>query len=152
MNILFNQAIEKYHSRCKKLTKKKLYNKLMGAKSRWAKQNDCNLEEMEVFIVAGLGYCPYCLGELDVKNMSLDHKTPIDRGGDKHIDNLIICCLRCNRCKGVLTENEYRKLLQFISTFKEDVVRNYILRKLSSKDMWGGKIARNAKKRGGLTK
>ena len=144
MNQLFEQVIEKHHARCQKRTKKKLYTKLMSAKSRWAKQNDCSPEEMEIFISAGLGYCPYCLGELDVKNMSLDHRTPIGRDGDKSLDNLIICCSRCNIRKGTLTEEEYRKLLDFISTF-EKVARKYLLRKLSSRD-WGlGKVQGGAK-------
>ena len=136
MNQLFDKVIETYHSRCQKATKKKLYNKLMSAKSRWAKQNDCSLEEMELFISTSLGYCPYCLGELDVRNMGLDHRTPIDRGGDKSMDNLIICCKKCNTRKGTLTEDEYRKVLAFIGTFKEEVVRKYLLRKLASRD-WG---------------
>ena len=33
------------------------------------------------------------------------------RGGDNHISNIVPACGRCNRAKGVLTDDEYFKLL-----------------------------------------
>ncbi len=134
MNDNFQNIIEKYHGKCIKTTKKKLYNKLVSARRVWAKNSNCTPEEIESLITGSLGNkCIYCNEGLDVKNMSLDHDTPTARGGDSSLNNLKIVCKRCNRRKGILTRSEYKILLEFIFRMKEEA-RKYILKKLSSRD------------------
>lgn len=55
--------------------------------------------------------CYYCYKELDQKEASIEHKTPISRGGSKTIDNIAISCFDCNRLKHTKTESEFREFL-----------------------------------------
>ncbi|MDA3815263.1 MAG: HNH endonuclease [Patescibacteria group bacterium] len=137
MNKNFKDIIEHLHIRCWAKTKKKLYNKLVRSRTTWAKQNNCNPEDIENFIMSSLGKkCIYCNEVLDVKNMSLDHDTPLGRDGELSLTNLKIICKRCNCRKGIMRRLEYKALLEFILTLPEEA-RKYVLRKLSSRDMWG---------------
>lgn len=52
--------------------------------------------------------CYYCGKSLD-GNYEIDHKTPLSRGGKSVINNLAMSCRSCNRKKGTLTEEEYRR-------------------------------------------
>ena len=58
--------------------------------------------------------CEYCRLPLSFA-VSLDHRTPIGRGGRHAIDNLAVCCSRCNAMKGVLTEAEFREVLTLLA-------------------------------------
>ena len=49
------------------------------------------------------------------------------------IDNLQMICRRCNTRKGPLTDKHFKKLLKFLGRQSKDL-RNYVLRKLSSRD------------------
>lgn len=51
--------------------------------------------------------CYYCGKPLTDKEKSVDHKTPISRGGTNALDNLVISCMFCNRQKKDKTEEEY---------------------------------------------
>lgn len=60
--------------------------------------------------------CAYCRMPLSFA-VSLDHRQPLARGGKHALDNLAVCCERCNRLKGMLTEAEYRELLMLLASF-----------------------------------
>lgn len=65
-------------------------------------------------LLADTPLCDYC--RLPVAwNASLDHRQPIARGGRHSLDNLAVCCERCNRMKGMLTESEFRELLMLLA-------------------------------------
>jgi 5-methylcytosine-specific restriction endonuclease McrA len=50
--------------------------------------------------------CQYCKCGLNSENCTIDHVLPRSRGG-KHIwENVVSCCLRCNRKKGDRTPQE----------------------------------------------
>ena len=60
-------------------------------------------------LVAGHGgACGYC-GRLVV--LEPEHRTPLSRGGDNTIANIIPSCRRCNARKATRTEAEFRALL-----------------------------------------
>ena len=67
--------------------------------------------------------------------MVCDHMVSLSNGGDSTIDNLEMICKRCNTRKGPLDTSEYESIVLWLST-KEESVRNYINRKLSSKDVF----------------
>lgn len=46
--------------------------------------------------------------EVDPLLATIDHKIPRCRGGRKTLDNLVLCCNRCNKLKGHMTEEEFR--------------------------------------------
>jgi len=55
--------------------------------------------------------CEYCSGDLDFGNDSIDHKTPLIRGGTNEFENLFVSCRLCNSRKNRKTEEEYRSSL-----------------------------------------
>jgi len=54
------------------------------------------------------GRCAYC-GERGL--LQVDHRTPLARGGANTIDNILPACGRCNLKKWLMTEAEFRALL-----------------------------------------
>lgn len=57
------------------------------------------------------GFCYYC-GELLYasfdRDVHIDHKIPLSRGGTSNIENIVLTCSYCNLCKGSKTEEEFR--------------------------------------------
>ncbi len=134
----FELVINTLHKPCRDKTKTKLYKRLMSARLRWAKENGCSPERIEELIIEYIGDpCFFCNEILKADNISLDHKIPKHRGGSESLENLTIICDRCNRRKGVLTSSEYAKILVLLQSF-EPVAKKYVLRKLGTKDRYGG--------------
>ena len=50
--------------------------------------------------------CFYCGGTED---LTIDHKTPLSRGGSNELTNLVPACRSCNRNKGTKTAEEWIK-------------------------------------------
>ena len=79
-------------------------------------------------IVRGV-VCTYCEASVDGITFSLDHRQPISRGGSHDIENLAICCKRCNMAKGSMSYDEYCSLLYLLRTFcdgGESVLRRLV--------------------------
>ena len=54
------------------------------------------------------GRCWYCGGRPPRGQRSLDHLLPLKRGGGNVTENIVPCCVACNRHKDRLTVEEYR--------------------------------------------
>ena len=52
------------------------------------------------------GICHYCGGHFRPEELSMDHIVPVARGGRSTRGNLVVCCKKCNREKGMLTPAE----------------------------------------------
>ena len=70
------------------------------------------MEELREQIRAALDdrTCAYLgvFGEkLTANNFSVDHATPISRGGSHKLDNLIVCSSGGNLAKGIMTQEEF---------------------------------------------
>lgn len=52
--------------------------------------------------------CVYCGS---TEQVQMDHKIPVSRGGGHTKANIAPACKRCNRCKGALTDAEFREFL-----------------------------------------
>jgi len=50
--------------------------------------------------------CQYCGHRFSPAQLTFDHVTPVARGGHKGWDNIVTCCIACNRKKGDLTPEE----------------------------------------------
>ena len=50
--------------------------------------------------------CQYCARRLAPSQLSFDHVVPVARGGHKGWDNIVTCCIPCNRRKGDHTPEE----------------------------------------------
>lgn len=72
-------------------------------------------------------WCVYCHVPIRPGTASIDHITPVSRGGKNITANLALCCKRCNRAKGSLPGDIYVNLLSHISTYgtlyKEDILK-----------------------------
>lgn len=65
--------------------------------------------------------CYYCNFDfkfaIEIKQTpSIDHLTPRKRGGDNHIDNLVLSCKSCNSKKGKMCEEDYYTYLEIKSS------------------------------------
>lgn len=72
----------------------------------------------ELLAVVILDYpkCPYCGVETDPMHGQFDHKVPFDKGGPNTRDNLVFCCLTCNRAKFTKSVDEHQEFLNFTVT------------------------------------
>jgi 5-methylcytosine-specific restriction protein A len=52
------------------------------------------------------GICHYCQNSFDQKDLTMDHKTPISRGGTSTKGNLVVACKACNSEKKYYTPAE----------------------------------------------
>ncbi len=50
--------------------------------------------------------CQYCGGRFSPSHLTFDHVVPVARGGPKGWDNIVTCCIPCNRRKGDRTPEE----------------------------------------------
>lgn len=57
--------------------------------------------------------CQYCHEEHKTQDLTFDHVIPVSRGGPRSWENIVTCCLSCNRRKANRTPEEAgMKLLQ----------------------------------------
>lgn len=61
--------------------------------------------------------CIYCGINLKCDEVVFDHKIPLSRNGQHHIDNICVCCKDCNNLKGNKTD------LEFVDFLKEYIYR-----------------------------
>jgi hypothetical protein len=80
----------------------------------------------------GSGTCHYCGCEFVMGNPlfhpTLDHKTPLSKGGTNKIDNFVVCCMRCNRLKRVLDYDAFifilSKMDDYMRYADSEILRN----------------------------
>ena len=72
--------------------------------------------------------CEYCGCKLTRKNLNVDHKMPVSRGGSFDGDNLAYVCDKCNKAKAELSYDEFKALLTLIKTWNDG--GKYILKQL----------------------
>lgn len=53
------------------------------------------------------GACAYCLEPIKLQDATLDHMTPLSRGGADQASNLCVACIPCNNRKGNMTAHEF---------------------------------------------
>jgi len=55
------------------------------------------------------GKCMYCGRRRTKRELHIDHKNPVARGGSNSLSNLQLLCSECNTRKGKLTDGEFRR-------------------------------------------
>lgn len=55
-----------------------------------------------------------------LEDVELDHKVPINRGGTFSLDNVGITSKHLNSAKGIMTDEEFKSLLQCIHTWEDE--------------------------------
>lgn len=53
------------------------------------------------------GFCYYCKKQFPAKELTMDHKIPISRGGKTTKSNVVPCCKECNNKKKYLLPVEW---------------------------------------------
>jgi 5-methylcytosine-specific restriction endonuclease McrA len=87
------------------------------------------LEELRAYVLPHLGApCCFCGQTLTAANFSLDHGVPLSRHGEWTLSHLVVCCLRCNQVKGIMTGYEFRLLLDLIATWESAVKLDLLAR------------------------
>ncbi len=69
-------------------------------KSRWWQQKTSS------------GKCYYCSGKFAFKELTMDHRVPLSRGGLSTKDNLVPCCKACNSRKKSMLPLEWEEYLR----------------------------------------
>lgn len=134
----YNKIWELVKETCKgspKEYKEKYYSSMLTSLRRWVKENNLDKKELIDMIVENVGKkCRYCGVKMSVKKgnkkISLDHSTPKARGGQTTKENINFICSRCNKRKNILTDEEYKQLLDFLDTFDKKA-RDYVLKQLT---------------------
>lgn len=70
--------------------------------------------------------CPYC--DQYTNDWSLDHATPVCRGGSWELSNYRMCCAMCNICKGPLKVDEWLDLLATLRLWPAEPAQNTLAR------------------------
>lgn len=70
-------------------------------------------ENYRILLEAFGTWCPYC--ETDGHKLTTDHITPISKGGDNSIENLLPCCLSCNISKNATPIHIWKPELSHLS-------------------------------------
>ena len=58
------------------------------------------------------GKCHYCGVQLEPRNITIDHKTPLSRDGGHTLGNVCFTCRDCNMLKSTRTETEFNEFVQ----------------------------------------
>ncbi len=58
------------------------------------------------------GECYYCGRKFEQKDLTMDHKIPLSRGGRSSKDNLVPACKECNNAKKNLLPAEWTEYLE----------------------------------------
>jgi hypothetical protein len=77
-----------------------------------------------------------CGQKLTVKNMAIDHKVPIARGGGWGLDNQQVLCKPCNFRKGQLLPDEFNALNTWVVTNLSPDSREDLWRRLTLGGKW----------------
>lgn len=54
------------------------------------------------------GHCAYCGCLIELRQMQIDHVTPLRKGGTNDFDNLLPACRSCNHYKDTFTVEQFR--------------------------------------------
>lgn len=63
--------------------------------------------------------CYYSREPIKILDITIDHKVPLNRGGDNSFSNLVVASHHMNTAKGTMTDKEFIALLNLISTWED---------------------------------
>jgi 5-methylcytosine-specific restriction endonuclease McrA len=81
-----------------------MLNRITRQKTR-ARKNGCvaslTAAQWAKKLYMSRGYCYYCRKHIGYKELAMEHKIPVTKGGGTTIENVVPACSVCNRSKGV---------------------------------------------------
>jgi 5-methylcytosine-specific restriction endonuclease McrA len=72
--------------------------------------------------------CEYTGARVPLKDIELDHKEPVSRGGSFKIHNLAVTSKRTNQQKGGLNAMEFARLIDLLDEFEPDSKKDVLAR------------------------
>lgn len=84
------------HAKYRKTEKGKLTHRLVSGRRRARMDGTITAEQWERVVAAWRGRCAYCRSK---GSLTIDHVTPVSRGGKHVISNVVPACKRCNDTK-----------------------------------------------------
>jgi len=72
--------------------------------------------------------CYYSNQQIDLFKCHVDHKQPLNRGGNSELSNLCLTDPKYNSAKGAMTEKEFKQLLELINSWEDS--GKYLLMRL----------------------
>jgi 5-methylcytosine-specific restriction endonuclease McrA len=78
-------------------------------RQRMEMQSDGTVTLTFIRKIYSLKRCYYCDSKVYPLDRTVDHMTPICRGGKHSMDNIVMACYKCNAKKGTLTAEEYMR-------------------------------------------
>jgi hypothetical protein len=126
---------------------RRLCQRIYAAQRRRARTDGVTLNydaDDLVFLAEHAKWCHYCRLPFALDQLRFDHDKPIARGGRHAVDNLVVCCERCNLLKGLLTGFEFAFLLTFLSGLHPAARQDLERRLLSGSRVYAG--SRKARK------
>ena len=85
----------------------------MNAKARRLGARGSVSAETLALVILDYPKCPYCGVEIDSMHGQFDHMVPFDKGGSNTRENLVFCCLTCNRRKFTKSVSQHEEFLNF---------------------------------------
>jgi HNH endonuclease. len=73
-----------------------------------------NFSVDEILVLMNNDICPYCNKQIEPLLFSIDHRLPKNRGGSNELSNLQLIDIKCNKVKGDLTDEEFKRLMAFL--------------------------------------
>lgn len=85
--------------------------KATNKKQKFMRRSLTPISQETILKIEKENHCYYC-GEEIVGKKTIDHKTPVTRGGTNEESNLCVACVHCNTQKNNKTEHEYKEWLK----------------------------------------
>ena len=93
--------------------------------------------------------CFYCGKKMSRLNKTVDHIIPIKKSGSNNIDNVVICCRKCNNIKGGYTLYELIEQMKKRYRFADEKTRVKIISEISKWERSREKLAKMKEKKNG---
>lgn len=93
------EAIKRYNRAWKAQNQAKIINARVRARYPFI-QDEITNDQLDSLLEQHNQQCHYCGVSLSKSNRSFDHKIPLSRSGSHTIENIVPCCMDCNRRKG----------------------------------------------------
>lgn len=90
-----------------------------------------NLYEKQIIYTKYNGRCALCGQPVKFKKMTIDHKTPLSKGGTNAMENLQLACRSCNLMKTNLSMDELvEKMSQVMWNYRKNKIRNIFVKEV----------------------
>ena len=80
--------------------KRKKKIRLGGVKRCVVQRERARRKQLKEYWLKRGKHCFYCNVKLTEENITVDHEIPRSKGGSEDSENLVPCCISCNRKKG----------------------------------------------------